>query len=90
MTTEVASASEVKKGSDPSGADAHKEKAKEVVENEQTAASELDEGKPPSQALQLKAKAVPTGGSEGRIHLRTGASLASYPHGLRSRSLTAL
>ncbi|XP_063121510.1 band 4.1-like protein 2 isoform X9 [Rattus norvegicus] len=45
MTTEVASASEVKKGSDPSGADAHKEKAKEVVENEQTAASELDEGK---------------------------------------------
>lgn len=45
MTTEVASASEVKKGSDPSGADAHKEKAREVVENEQTAASELDEGK---------------------------------------------
>lgn len=45
MTTEVASASEVKKGSAPSGADAHKEKAREVVENEQTAASELDEGK---------------------------------------------
>lgn len=45
MTTEVASASEVKKGSDPSGADAHKEKAREVVENEQTAAPELDEGK---------------------------------------------
>lgn len=45
MTTEVASASEVKKGSDPSGADAHKEKVREVVENEQTAASELDEGK---------------------------------------------
>lgn len=45
MTTEVASASEVKKGSDPSGADAHKEKAKEVVENEQTAVSEPEEGK---------------------------------------------
>lgn len=45
MTTEVASASEVKKGSAPSGADAHKEKVREVVENEQTAASELDEGK---------------------------------------------
>lgn len=45
MTTEVASASEVKKGSDPSGADAHKEKAREVVESEQTAAPELDEGK---------------------------------------------
>lgn len=44
MTTEVASASEVKKGSDQ-GADAHKEKAREVVENEQTAAPELDEGK---------------------------------------------
>lgn len=44
MTTEVASASEVKKGSDQ-GADAHKEKAREVVESEQTAAPELDEGK---------------------------------------------
>lgn len=45
MTTEVASASEVKKGSDQSGADAHKEKAKEVVENEQTAGSEPEEEK---------------------------------------------
>lgn len=45
MTTEVASASEVKKGSDPSGADAQKEKAKEAAENEQTAVSEPEEGK---------------------------------------------
>lgn len=45
MTTEVASSSEVKKGSDPSGADAHKEKAKEAAENEQTAVSEPEEGK---------------------------------------------
>lgn len=45
MTTEVASASEVKKGSDQSGADAHKEKAKDVVENEQTAVSEPEEEK---------------------------------------------
>lgn len=45
MTTEVASSSEVKKGSDRSGADAHKEKAKEAAENEQTAVSEPEEGK---------------------------------------------
>ncbi|GAB1294994.1 Band 4.1-like protein 2 [Apodemus speciosus] len=42
MTTEVGAASEVKKGSDQAGADAPKEKAKEV-ENEQTPASEPEE-----------------------------------------------
>ncbi|XP_030100733.1 band 4.1-like protein 2 isoform X6 [Mus musculus] len=44
MTTEVGSASEVKKGSDQAGADASKEKAKEV-ENEQTPVSEPEEEK---------------------------------------------
>ncbi|XP_076784122.1 band 4.1-like protein 2 isoform X14 [Arvicanthis niloticus] len=44
MTTEVGSASEVKKGSDQAGADAPKEKAKEV-ENEQTPVSEPEEEK---------------------------------------------
>ncbi|XP_031236498.1 band 4.1-like protein 2 isoform X10 [Mastomys coucha] len=43
MTTEVGSASEVKKGSDQAGADAPKEKAKEVVENEQNPVSEPEE-----------------------------------------------
>ncbi|XP_052025834.1 band 4.1-like protein 2 isoform X3 [Apodemus sylvaticus] len=42
MTTEVGAASEVKKGSDQAGADAPKEKAKEV-ENEQTPVSEPEE-----------------------------------------------
>ncbi|XP_040584206.1 band 4.1-like protein 2 isoform X15 [Mesocricetus auratus] len=45
MTTEVGSASEVKKGSDQAGADAPKEKAKEVTENEQNQLSEPEEGK---------------------------------------------
>ncbi|XP_029388681.1 band 4.1-like protein 2 isoform X3 [Mus pahari] len=45
MTTEVGSASEVKKGSDQAGADAPKEKAKEAVENEQTPVSEPEEEK---------------------------------------------
>lgn len=45
MTTEVGSASEVKKGSDQAGADASKEKAKEAVENEQTPVSEPEEEK---------------------------------------------
>lgn len=42
MTTEVGSAADVKKGSDQAGADAPKEKAKEV-ENEQTPAAEPEE-----------------------------------------------
>lgn len=45
MTTEVGSASEVKKGSDQAGADAPKEKAKEVTENEQNQLSEPEEEK---------------------------------------------
>ncbi|XP_057618000.1 band 4.1-like protein 2 isoform X18 [Chionomys nivalis] len=45
MTTEVGSASEVKKGSDQAGADASKEKAKEVTENEQNQLSEPEEEK---------------------------------------------
>ncbi|EGW05911.1 band 4.1-like protein 2 isoform X1 [Cricetulus griseus] len=45
MTTEVGSASEVKKGSDQAGADTPKEKAKEVTENEQNQLSEPEEGK---------------------------------------------
>nr|XP_048281004.1 band 4.1-like protein 2 isoform X11 [Myodes glareolus] len=45
MTTEVGSASEVKKGSDQAGADAPKEKAKEITENEQNQLSEPEEEK---------------------------------------------
>ncbi|XP_075803368.1 band 4.1-like protein 2 isoform X19 [Microtus pennsylvanicus] len=45
MTTEVGSASEVKKGSDQAGADAPKEKAKDVTENEQNQLSEPEEEK---------------------------------------------
>lgn len=45
MTTEVGSASEVKKGSDQAGADAPKEKAKEVTENDQNQLSEPEEEK---------------------------------------------
>lgn len=45
MTTEVGSASEVKKGSDQAGADSPKEKAKEVTENEQNQLSEPEEEK---------------------------------------------
>ncbi|XP_038194478.1 band 4.1-like protein 2 isoform X1 [Arvicola amphibius] len=54
MTTEVGSASEVKKGSDQGGADAPKEKAKEVTENEQNQLSEPEEekGSQPSPAVE--------------------------------------
>ncbi|XP_023606049.1 band 4.1-like protein 2 isoform X5 [Myotis lucifugus] len=45
MTTEVASASEVKKESDQLGADATKEKPKEVAENQQNQSSDLEEEK---------------------------------------------
>lgn len=45
MTTEVGSASEVKKDSDQLGADATKEKAKEVAENQQNQSSEPEEEK---------------------------------------------
>lgn len=52
MTTEVGSASEVKKDSDQLGADVTKEKAKEVAENQQNQSSEPEEEKgsqpPPS------------------------------------------
>ncbi|KAL6039081.1 hypothetical protein STEG23_023345, partial [Scotinomys teguina] len=54
MTTEVGSASEVKKGSDQAGADAPKEKAKEVAENEQNQVSEPEEerGSQPGPAVE--------------------------------------
>ncbi|XP_005859063.1 PREDICTED: band 4.1-like protein 2 isoform X6 [Myotis brandtii] len=45
MTTEVGSASEVKKESDQLGADATKEKPKEVAENQQNQSSDLEEEK---------------------------------------------
>ncbi|XP_006885090.1 PREDICTED: band 4.1-like protein 2 [Elephantulus edwardii] len=45
MTTEVGSSSEVKKESDQLGADATKEKPKEVAENQQNQSSELEEEK---------------------------------------------
>ncbi|XP_045661519.1 band 4.1-like protein 2 isoform X4 [Ursus americanus] len=45
MTTEVGSASEVKKESEPLGADATKEKPKEVVENQQNQSSDPEEEK---------------------------------------------
>ncbi|XP_077910854.1 band 4.1-like protein 2 isoform X8 [Halichoerus grypus] len=45
MTTEVGSASEVKKESEPLGADATKEKPKEVAENQQNQSSDPEEEK---------------------------------------------
>uniref|UniRef100_A0A452SXF2 Protein 4.1 n=1 Tax=Ursus maritimus TaxID=29073 RepID=A0A452SXF2_URSMA len=45
MTTEVGSASEVKKESEPLGADAMKEKPKEVAENQQNQSSDPEEEK---------------------------------------------
>ncbi|XP_008572704.1 PREDICTED: band 4.1-like protein 2 isoform X5 [Galeopterus variegatus] len=54
MTTEVGSASEVKKDSDQLGADAIKEKPKEVVENQQNQSSDPEEekGSQPSPAAE--------------------------------------
>ncbi|XP_045400312.1 band 4.1-like protein 2 isoform X5 [Lemur catta] len=54
MTTEVGSASEVKKDSDQLGADATKEKPKEVAENQQSKSSdpEEEEGSQPSPAAE--------------------------------------
>uniref|UniRef100_A0A7N9DAG5 Erythrocyte membrane protein band 4.1 like 2 n=1 Tax=Macaca fascicularis TaxID=9541 RepID=A0A7N9DAG5_MACFA len=51
MTTEVGSASEVKKDSGQLGTDATKEKPKEVAENQQNQSSDLGDKKEPTQAV---------------------------------------
>ncbi|XP_051031377.1 band 4.1-like protein 2 isoform X7 [Phodopus roborovskii] len=59
MTTEVGSASEVKKGSDQAGADVPKEKVKEATENEQNQLSEPEEGKGSQQGPAVESQSSP-------------------------------
>lgn len=59
MTTEVGSASEVKKESDQLGADATKEKPKEVAENQQNESSDLEEEKDSQSSPSAKSQSSP-------------------------------
>lgn len=59
MTTEVGSASEVKKESDQLGADATKEKPKEVEENQQNQSSDLEEEKDSQSSPSAKSQSSP-------------------------------
>ncbi|XP_036103900.1 band 4.1-like protein 2 isoform X3 [Molossus molossus] len=59
MTTEVGSASEVKKESDQLGADATKEKPQEVAENQQTQSSDPEEEKDSQSSPPAKSQSSP-------------------------------
>ncbi|XP_045429202.1 band 4.1-like protein 2 isoform X11 [Pipistrellus kuhlii] len=59
MTTEVGSASEVKKESDQLGADGTKEKPKEVAENQQNQSSDLEEEKDSQSSPSAKSQSSP-------------------------------
>ncbi|XP_016060461.1 PREDICTED: band 4.1-like protein 2 isoform X2 [Miniopterus natalensis] len=59
MTTEVGSASEVKKESDQLGADATKENPKEVAENQQNQSSDLEEEKDSQASPPAKSQSSP-------------------------------
>lgn len=59
MTTEVGSASEVKKESDQLGADATKEKPQEVAENQQNQSSDPGEGKDSQSSPPAKSQSSP-------------------------------